>query len=69
MPKLPSEQIQAKVTSGHIYPADWAAQLIPPWGLLAELISRFLYSLLVTATSIEGNKEEPTYYFNFYAEI
>ena len=57
--------------SGHIYPADWAAQLIPPcpWVLLAELISRSLFSLLVPATSIEGDKEEPAYYFNFYAEI
>lgn len=61
--------MQAKVMSGHIYPAVWAAQLIPPWGLLAELISISLFSLLVPATSVEGNKEEPAHYFNFYAEI
>lgn len=61
------QQIQAKVTSGYVYAEDWAAQLIPLWTLLAELISRTQLLVLVPATPAEGNKE-PSYYFTFYAE-
>lgn len=55
--------------SRHIQPASWTAQLIPPWGLLAGIISRSLFSLFVPANSIEGKKEKLEYKFNFYAEI
>lgn len=37
------------------------------YGHLAELISRTQLSVLVPATTVEGNKE-PSYYFTFYAE-
>lgn len=55
-------QIGTKVMSGHIHPADWAVQCIPPWGVWAGIISKFLFSHSLPATSTESNKEKLTYY-------
>lgn len=57
--------------SGHIHPADWAVQCIPPWGVWAGIIFNFCFPILCQLPPLKVTRRNlhTTYICIFYAEI